>query len=307
MDWITKGQDRELNKIATIFYNETSKTKGYFPKNKSFSAKDKMQLLKSGKIALSTILSVLKTPGIIKKHKINHNYASKISINDFKLLNDFILNKMDMDVWGVAELSQQDVFKGQGVPFKHVIVMSKNMDNNKFSPKSLPNMHCQLEVMKIYGEVGRGAIEVSKLLRQMNYAVAPNHGLGGNIDYVKAGMDANLGFIGKHGMLITPENGPCNRLSIVYTNIENLNDFLNNDQDHSWGYEFCKSCHKCVKKCPYDAIYQDNIIDQYGNVESISNEKCNAGFSHYGCGICIGVCPFTSAGYEKIHKAFKRN
>ena len=307
MNNITKGQDRELTKIASMFYNEMSKEKGHFPKDKSFSVRDKMQLLKNGKMAFSTIISVLKTPRVIKEHKTDQDYTSKICKNDFNNLHNLIQNEMGMDTWGVAELSPQDVFKGQGVPFKYAIVMSKNMDNDMFAPKSLPNMGCQLEVMKIYGKVGVAALAVTKYLRQHGYAAAPNHGLGGNIDYVKAGMDANLGFIGKHGLLITPENGPCNRLSVVYTNIENLKEFLNNEQDHSWGYEFCKTCHKCVNKCPYEAIYDDNLVDQNGNVESISNEKCNAGFSHYGCGVCIGVCPFTSSGYVKIYKAFKKN
>ncbi len=308
MEFITKAQDRELNKIATIMYDETSKKKGYFPKDKKLanSTNDKKIMFAKRKQVISTIKSVIDTPKVIKKHDIKKHNKKTISKKDFEALNNLIKNELGIDVWGVASLTSIDCFKGTGIPFKNVIVMSKHMDKEKFQTVNLPNMDCQMEVLKVYGETGKSALKVTNLLRELGYAGVPNHSLGGNIDYTKAGMQANIGFIGKHGMLITKENGPCNRISVVYTSIENLDEFLNNDTDFSWGYDFCKKCKKCYKKCPYDAIYEENKIDKYGNVTCISNEKCNSGFKHCGCGICISECPFTSISYDKIEKGFKK-
>ncbi len=306
MDFITKSQEKELNKISTIMYDETSKKKGYFPKDKKFKRKDIIRMVKKHNYVATTIGSVFKTPSVIKKHNSKIQSKTIITHSDFKKLDDLIKNELKMDSWGVAKLSAIDCFQGSGIPFKNVIVMTKHMDKEQFNVPSLPNIDCQMEVLKVYGETGIGALEVTKLLRSLNYGAVPNHSLGGNIDYTKAGMQANLGFIGKHGMLITKENGSCNRISVVYTSIKNLDDFLSNDTDFSWGYEFCNKCKICYKKCPYDAIYEENEVDKYGNVTCISNEKCNAGFKHYGCGICIGVCPFTTAGYDKIEKGFKK-
>ncbi len=307
MDNITKKQVKELNKIATIMYDETSKKKGYFPDGKKFKRSDIIKMIKQPRIVATTFKSVLKTSKVIKKHNPKVENKTNISKEDFNKLQHLINNELEMDSWGVASLNSIDCFEGMGIPFKNVIVMSKHMDKEQFNAPTLPNMECQMEVLKVYGETGVGALKVTEILRKMKYGAVPNHGLGGNIDYTKAGMQANLGFIGKHGMLITKENGPCNRISVVYTSIENLNEFLNNDADFNWGYDFCKKCLKCYKDCPHDAIYKENIIDENENVTCISNDKCNAGFINYGCGICIAVCPFTKVGYSKIEKGFKKN
>ncbi|MFI3284692.1 MAG: hypothetical protein R3Y57_06380 [Erysipelotrichaceae bacterium] len=161
-----------------------------------------------------------------------------------------------------------------------------------------------IEVMKVYGDTGVACLKLSDYLRNLHFAAIPNHSLGGNIDYTKAAYKANLGFIGKHGMLITPKNGPCNRLSIVYTNIENLAEFLPAKEDYSWAASFCAQCKKCVRSCPYQAIYEEAIIDENGHVSCISNQKCGSGFAEYGCAICIAACPFTSVGYKTIKSKF---
>ncbi len=304
MENITQGQDKQLNKIATIFADETSKKKGYFPKDRKFSNKDKITLAKNIKIVGPTIASVLKTPKVIKKHDTQKEYKKHITKEEYNRLDTYIKETLKMDSWGVCEFNSNEIFKGKGIPYKNVIVMSKIMDKSKFNLNELPSLNCQLEVMKIYGDTGIAALKVTDFLRELDYGAVPNHSLGGNIDYTRAGLKANLGFIGKHGLLITKENGPCNRLSIVYTSIENLSEFLNNDIDYSWGQKFCSKCKLCVITCPQDAIYEENKTDDKGHIESICNEKCNAGFKEYGCAKCIACCPFTKVGYENLHSSY---
>lgn len=304
MEFITNAQKNALNKIATLQSNQKSKSKGAFPKRK-FSRKDIAKMIKNRNRIGHTMKSVLKSANVIKRHDINKKYKTNITAEEFKLLDDYIINVMGMDSWGVAVFEKHEIFKGDGIPYKNVIVMSKHMKNDTFVVQELPNMECMLEVMEVYGDTGVASLKVAEFLRNIDFGAVPNHSLGGNIDYSKAGLKANLGFMGKHGLLITPHSGSCNRLSVVYTSIENLGDFLTNEDDHTWGNEFCKKCGSCIKKCPYGAIYEEAKVYEGIHVECIENAKCGSGFAHYGCAICIAACPFTKTGYYEIKKRFK--
>ncbi|ONI46863.1 hypothetical protein AN644_02375 [Candidatus Epulonipiscium fishelsonii] len=302
MEFMTKPQQKALNKIGGIKASDDAKEKGYFPK-RHFKSKDILRLIKNRKRISPTIKSLLKSANVIKSHDISKEYKNKISKYEFYKLDKYIRDVLKMDSWGVATFGEKEIFKGDSIPYQNVIVLSKHMKDDHFVVKELPNMDCMLEVMEVYGDTGVACLKVTGLLRYMGFGALPNHSLGGNINYSEAGYKANLGFIGKHGMLITPHSGPCNRLSVIYTSIENLTDFIPSE-DHSWGNNFCNKCKKCVATCPYDAIYEENKIDKNGHIECISNERCNSGFSKYGCAICIAACPFTKVGYDKIKEKF---
>ncbi len=303
MEFITNAQKNALNKISNIKSNEFSKAKGVFPKRK-FKPKDIKKMFENKAKVWPTLKSVFKAAGVIKQHDVKAHYLKSITKEQFDKLDNYIKNELFMDSWGVCTFSEKEIFKGDGIPYKNVIVMSRHMDKKEFVAQSLPNIDCMIEVMKVYGDTGIACLRAADFLRAMNFGAVPNHSLGGNVDYTKAGFKANLGYIGKHGMLITPHSGACNRLSIIYTSIENLGDFLQNNEDFSFGEDFCSKCGKCVKACPYDAIYKESKVDENGHVECISNLKCGSGFATYGCGICIAVCPFTNTGYDKIKGSF---
>ncbi len=299
MKFMTIAQEKALNKLATIHANEMSKDKGKFPKRR-FKPKDILKMIQNKDKVQPTLASLIKTSKIIKKHEIGKNYKTIFTQEEFDSLNKFILSDLNMDSWGIAYFNGNEIYQGMGIPYKNVIVLIRHMEKDKFDTKTLPNMDCMIEVMKVYGDTGVAALEVTNFLRNMGVGAIPNHSLGGNIDYTKAAYKANLGFVGKHGMLITPHIGSCCRISVVYTSIENMDSFLDNNEDFSWGENFCSKCKKCVRSCPYQAIYPKNKVDCYNNIESISYQKCGSGFAKYGCGICIASCPFTSQGYEKI-------
>ncbi len=301
MEFMTNPQQKALNKLPGLKANETSKKKGFFPKRR-FKAADILKMIKNKDKVSHTMLSLIKSAKVIKEHDTKKEYKKIISKEEFLKLDEYIKNTLLMDSWGVATFEEKEIFKGDSIPYKNVIVLSKHMASKEFIKENLPNMDCMLEVMKVYGDTGVACLKATKFLRKMDFGAVPNHSLGGNIDYAKAGLKGNLGYIGKHGMLITPHSGPCNRLSIIYTSIENLGDFLNNKEDFSPGEAFCENCKKCIKACPYDAIYEKPKVCENGHIECISNERCNSGFAHYGCGICIAVCPFTTNDYKKILK-----
>ncbi len=300
MEFMTVPQQKALNKISRIKASDKAKAKGFFPKRK-FKGIDIAKMLKNRNRIKHTMSSLIKSAGVIKAHDTEKIYPTKITAEQFLQLDSFI-KSLGMDSWGVCRFTEDEIYKGDSIPYEDVIVLSRHMDDTEFVIEKLPNMDCMLEVMQVYGDTGVAALKVTELLRGIGFGALPNHSLGGNVDYTKAGYKANLGFVGKHGMLITPHSGPCNRLSIIYTSIDNLSEFIDNREDFSWGNSFCEKCKKCVRSCPYDAIYDNARVDENGHIECISNAKCNSGFAKYGCGVCIATCPFTKIGYEDIKK-----
>ncbi|MTI81023.1 MAG: hypothetical protein FH758_09080 [Firmicutes bacterium] len=296
---IVRPQDEALKDTATIFSNEKSISKRLYPKDKKFSFRDIIKLLKNFNKIKRTMPSLYRTIKFIKNGQISDKRV--MQKEEFAELNK-LMKKLGVDSYGWLEIDSDRVFKGKGIPFKNAIVITINMDKNEF--KYAPSMEGQIEVMRIYGETGVAANEITDFLRQKGFNASPNHSLGGSIDYCKAGMDAGLGYIGRHGMLITPENGACHRSAVIYTDIENLSDFISSKENHKWIEDFCLSCGKCIRKCPTGAIYETAKINEYGQVTSIDYNKCCSGFKNYGCAICIKVCPFTEVGYEKIKKGF---
>lgn len=101
-----------------------------------------------------------------------------------------------------------------------------------------------------------------------------------------------LGWIGKSGLLITPEFGPRIRLATVLTDMKlPVNNKIQN--------EGCGECNKCRSMCPAMAIKGVNWHEGIKRSDIIDAEACskymNANFKHIGrgsvCGICMRICP----------------
>ena len=78
---------------------------------------------------------------------------------------------------------------------------------------------------------------------------------------------AGLGTIGTHGLLISPNVGPRQRIAAVYTSIENLPEI--NTNEHLWIKDFCTKCKRCVKACPTKAIFAKPKRDHHDTIKHI--------------------------------------
>jgi len=123
---------------------------------------------------------------------------------------------------------------------------------------------------------------------------------------VHLGELAGLGAIGYHGLLITPGQGARLRINTIYTNISNLP--LTTTNEHGWVRDFCAMCRKCVRSCPVDAIYDQPQPRGDGGMQCIEHHTCREYFTqHYGCAVCLAVCPFSQVGYDAVKTRFKGN
>ena len=231
-----------------------------------------------------------------------HNSSSLMTRETFDEFAQ-LLASLGVNQYGFFKVESEDLFKGYGVPHKYALVFSSVMEKQAF--ENAPSIECQLEVARVYCETGIIANKVAEFLQQKSYGASPNHSMGGQLDYSMAAERAGIAVTGRHSMAITKENGPCNRISVVYTNIENLNDYIKqNNDDMLWIKDFCQKCGKCQRKCLTGAILIEPVtLDGY-NPTRIVYEKCAEGFANYGCGICIKECPFTKGNYETIKAAY---
>ncbi|MGQ4911349.1 MAG: 4Fe-4S binding protein [Candidatus Thorarchaeota archaeon] len=203
---------------------------------------------------------------------------------------------------GYARLPPNLIFRGMGILYTNAIVLTMEMDREKID--MAPSSQTADMIMKTYDELGITTNRIADHLRSKGYGAQASHPLGGLVLYPPLAQDAGLGWIGHHGLLITPEAGPRVRLAAVFTSIENL-PFLE-ENEHRWIEDYCQNCGICVRGCPPRAILDRPLIDGQ-RVTHIDLDKCFPYFVQYdACTICVKICPFSRRAYAEIHETFER-
>lgn len=122
-------------------------------------------------------------------------------------------------------------------------------------------------------------------------------------------VQAGLGEVGRHSLLITPEYGPRLRLGKIYTNMP-----LEISDPIKFGVkEFCDICQRCSTACPPKAITPDppsRDAPSISNLRGIKKwttvaEKCFAFWAgqNSDCSICVRICPYNrdfSRWYNRV-------
>jgi ferredoxin len=298
---VVEPNEKAMKQNPVVLSSPASVSKRPYPGDKPFSFIDIMKLLRRFPYLARLIASLNRNRKLIQTG--GKEEPQKLRAEDFGDLK-VLMSELGVVSWGCCTLESGDLYAGKGVPYPQALVISIPMDKEIFN--TVPSMEAQIEVIRVYGETGRAVNRISRFLRERGYNATPNHSVGGSVDYAKVGQKAGLGYLGRSGMLLTPESGSCHRLAAVYTSIANWEDFLPVKEDHSWVSEYCGLCGKCVRSCPASAIRETPLVDGFGNVSAVDYERCCSGFEHYGCGVCISVCPFTKLGYNKLKDIYIR-
>lgn len=147
---------------------------------------------------------------------------------------------------------------------------------------------------------------LAEFIRILGYKAIP---MGNDTSLsIPLAIDAGLGELGRHGLLITPEYGPCVRLCKVFTDLP-----LEPDKPIQFGVtDFCRSCDRCVGGCPPGAIRSDRepsfqVACRSNNRGilrwAVNSEKCYSFWLENGasCATCVAMCPFTrrALDYER--------
>jgi ferredoxin len=119
-------------------------------------------------------------------------------------------------------------------------------------------------------------------------------------------IDAGLGQLGRHGLLITPQYGSRIRLCKIFTNLP-----LQPDKPIDFGVtEFCRNCKQCADACEVEAISKTEptltpacVSNNPGVLKwPVNAELCYEFWCDNGgdCSTCIAICPYTKRTFNNV-------
>ena len=195
---------------------------------------------------------------------------------------------------GITEPTDEMYFEGFEATHKYAISVAVPMDREEMS--HTPSERSNVEVFRIYREVGQVAIDLAEYIRSLGYParactnIAPD---AEEVLHIPVAVKAGLGELGKHNSMITKDYGSNVRLATVLTDLP-----LEIDTPVDIGVnDFCMSCQICTTNCPPQAIFQEKQMVRGEKRWFVNFDRCGPYFAdNQTCGICIEVCPWSEPG-----------
>ena len=227
---------------------------------------------------------------------------AQIDSNSLQQIEDYALS-LGIQKVAYTKIPRKLIFKERAISYNNAMVLIMEMDKESIS--KAPSIDTFRTVFKTYDALGIATNKLSEFMVQKGYFAQASHPLGGLVLYPPLAHKAAMGWLGKHGLLITPEFGARQRISAVFTNINNLP--FASDNEHKWISDFCNTCNKCIRSCPPNAILKKPIIHASKRETHINRNLCLPYFvENKGCSICIKDCVFSSHNYYQIKEKFNK-
>jgi epoxyqueuosine reductase len=211
------------------------------------------------------------------------------------------------DLVGIAALDRRWVYAAERdgtpveIPVSHMraVVMAIAMDPDAI--QASPSFVAAAAVGVGYSRMAFAIACLAEFIRSLGFRAIP---MGNDTALsIPLAIDAGLGELGRHGLLVTREYGPCVRICKVFTDMP-----LTPDEPVSSGLATtCRSCQKCADACEVGAISRDpepsfEIVCRSNNPGikrwAVDHDKCYCFWIENGqdCSTCIAACPFTRRG-----------
>jgi ferredoxin len=194
--------------------------------------------------------------------------------------------EMGVDLIGYTPIQEDFVFYNLKVYGSNAILLGQEMNWDMI--KEAPSIKCGLEAFRVYYELGEITIELTEYLKNLGYKSEAHHPFDGKMLYPPHAVAAGLGFMGRNGLVITPEYGPRQRWAIITTDAgvpasdkKNLNELE----------EFCKNCGACVRGCKGEAAFEIPVYhDDSPAITHIDRQKyINSLINNNYCSYCLKV------------------
>ncbi len=224
-----------------------------------------------------------------------------------------LIKKMGAHSVGVTELRDYHLYSyrgrdhnyGEKVQNKHKYAIALTVEMDHDFIRNAPYALSALESSRQYVRSGIIAIRIAQYIRRMGYD-ARGH-IDGEYEVVcpLVARDANLGEIGRMGLLMTPGLGPRIRIAVVTTSIPLIPDVR---KENSSMIDFCTNCKKCAEVCPSNAIPFDGRKEINGVLRwQINQETCFTYWTKAGtdCGRCMSVCPYSHPN-NNLHNIIRK-
>ena len=285
----TNYRFKKIKDLEISVNNENNVIKASNSSPERFNANKKVQLK-----TLPTMFSIGKNVEYnVKSLKNNPSNPKTVASKEFIQKFEKNAQSMGIESIGYTKVQTDLIFKDRAILYENAIVFTKEIDqfavDNDFPEK-------QTNDLKLYDEFGKKTNEMVDYLRENGFSAQASHPSVGFVTYPSLAQSAGLGWRGKSNLLITPELGPRQKISAIFTSIKNLP--TNEHNKHAWISDYCNNCGKCIKTCPRSAI-----VEKSNGTEFIP-ELCK-GCTDI-CTICMKECPFNKREYSQIKNRFEK-
>ncbi len=194
--------------------------------------------------------------------------------------------ELDVDLIGYTPVNENYIFDGLKVYGRNAIVLGMEMKWDKI--KEAPGAICEIEVFRVYKVLGDVTIDLAEYMKEQGYKSEAHHPFGGKLLYGPHATAANLGIMGRNGLIITPEFGPRQRWSIITTDAEIPET---KERDFNELTEFCEKCGACVRECKGGSVLETPIEKENGVITHIDRSKCiQSILENQYCSFCLRIC-----------------
>ncbi len=201
-------------------------------------------------------------------------------------------NTLDLELFGITAFNPEWAFEGETLDYQWVAMIGVAHDYAQI--KTAPEAAAGAEVVRQYGRANKASKDIANWIRQRGWDAAIFAGpMAGQLLLIPPAIECGFGELGKHGSIINKEYGSSFRLAGVLTNIP-----LIPTPKVSYGVDdFCARCQVCSNACPPEAILPEKVPVRGEQKWYVDFDKCIPFFNeHFGCGICIAVCPWSIPG-----------
>ncbi len=203
--------------------------------------------------------------------------------------------QLHADLVGITLLNQDWVFEGGEVPGRYAIVLGVRMDYREMM--TAPDLRAGAETTRAYYALGAVAQRLSDRIRGAGHEAWAQHPRFSaqshhSMLYPPHAIAAGLGRLGRNGLVVTREYGPCVRWAAVTTDLELALD----EPEPEDVLEACEDCAECRIHCDADAIPDAPRVVRGVRKYVILPMRCAHEFARWdGCSKCISYCPLMEA------------
>ena len=142
------------------------------------------------------------------QRRINENPGKGIKKIEIGALEDTEVYAKKLGVSRIAytNVNPDFIFQDFEILYDSAIILCMEKDKERID--SNPSLESSKEILRTYLELGTAVNSIADFLRERGYNCMASHSMGGCINTVPVAIDANIGYIGRNGLLISPDFGP---------------------------------------------------------------------------------------------------
>ena len=158
--------------------------------------------------------------------------------------------------------------------------------------KTGPVLSEAIEVMRVYNRLAHIAVTLASYIRMLGFPARAHIVTNYQVLCIPLAVNAGMGELGRHGLMLTRELGSSLKLATVTTDLPMITD----SPVDIGADEFCRDCKICAEACPSGAVPRGNKKVIHGVEKwAIAADACFRVWQETGtdCGVCVASCPWT--------------